>query len=72
LNKSIIATCGSGITACWISFAASLLGSQVPVYDVRVYYNSIFLNFLQGSWTEFAQYGNKNKLHIGVMSNSNE
>jgi thiosulfate/3-mercaptopyruvate sulfurtransferase len=58
LNKSIIATCGSGITACWISFAASLLGSQVPVYD--------------GSWTEFAQYGNKNKLHIGVMSNSNE
>ena len=35
LDKPIIATCGSGVTACWVSFAASLLGKEIPVYDVR-------------------------------------
>ena len=34
LDKPLIASCGSGITACWIAFAASLLGKEVPVYDV--------------------------------------
>lgn len=34
LDKPILATCGSGVTACWIAFAASLLGKEVPVYDV--------------------------------------
>lgn len=37
INKPIIATCGSGVTACWIAFAASLLGKEIPVYDVRGY-----------------------------------
>ena len=41
INKPIIATCGSGVTACWISFAASLLGKEIPVYDVRTVYCTI-------------------------------
>ncbi|XP_014665791.1 PREDICTED: 3-mercaptopyruvate sulfurtransferase-like [Priapulus caudatus] len=40
LNKPIVATCGQGITACFISLAAFLLGKKdVPVYD--------------GSWNEW-------------------
>ena len=36
LRKPIVATCGSGITACVVSFAANLINKEVPVYDVRV------------------------------------
>lgn len=53
LNKPIIATCGSGVTACWIAFAASLLGKDIPVYD--------------GSWTEYAQKGPQDTLHLGQL-----
>lgn len=37
MNKPMIASCGSGVTACWIAFAASLLGKEIPVYDVSEY-----------------------------------
>ena len=43
LNKPIIATCGSGVTACWIAFAASLLGKDIPVYDVSLIITCIIL-----------------------------
>ncbi|AQR74298.1 sulfurtransferase [Sphingomonas sp. LM7] len=33
LDKPLVATCGSGITASVIAFAAHLLGRDVPVYD---------------------------------------
>ena len=49
LNKPIIATCGSGVTACWISFAASLLGKEIPVYDVSHYPLLFELNLLDFS-----------------------
>jgi thiosulfate/3-mercaptopyruvate sulfurtransferase len=39
LDKPLVATCGSGITASVIAFAAHLLGHDVPVYD--------------GSWSEW-------------------
>jgi len=39
LARPLVATCGSGITASAIAFAAHLLGAEVPVYD--------------GSWTEW-------------------
>lgn len=56
LNKPIIATCGSGVTACWISLAASLLGKEIPVYD--------------GSWTEYVQYGPIDTIKLGISSNT--
>ena len=39
MTSSIVASCGSGITACWITVAAWLLGKQVPVYVVCCLYN---------------------------------
>ncbi|MBO9621444.1 MAG: sulfurtransferase [Sphingomonas sp.] len=39
LDKPLVATCGSGITAAIIAFAAHLLGREVPIYD--------------GSWSEW-------------------
>lgn len=36
LSEPIVSTCGSGITACIVSFAANLVNKEVPVYDVRV------------------------------------
>ena len=39
IGKPLVATCGSGITASVIAFAAHLLGRDVPVYD--------------GSWSEW-------------------
>jgi len=39
LDGPLVATCGSGVTASTIAFAAHLLGAEVPVYD--------------GSWTEW-------------------
>lgn len=39
LARSLVATCGSGVTAAVIAFAAHLLGQTVPVYD--------------GSWAEW-------------------
>ena len=35
LDKPMVATCGSGITACWIVVAALLCGVKtIPLYDV--------------------------------------
>jgi len=43
-NDKIIATCGSGVSACVISIALYCLGKKnVPIYD--------------GSWTEWASSG---------------
>ena len=39
LDRPLVATCGSGITASVIAFAAHLIGRDVPVYD--------------GSWSEW-------------------
>jgi len=39
LDQPLVATCGSGITACVIAFAGHLIGRDVPVYD--------------GSWSEW-------------------
>ena len=39
LSKPLVATCGSGVSACCAAFAAHMCGKEVPVYD--------------GSWTEF-------------------
>lgn len=39
LERPMVATCGSGVTAAVIAFAAHLLGREVPVYD--------------GSWAEW-------------------
>lgn len=37
LDKPIVATCGSGITACWIVMAGLLCGMKsVPLYDVSL------------------------------------
>ena len=47
-SEQIIATCGSGVSACVISVALYCLGKQdVPIYD--------------GSWTEWASSGQKIK-----------
>ena len=35
LDKPMVATCGSGMTACWVIIAALLCGVKtVPLYDV--------------------------------------
>jgi thiosulfate/3-mercaptopyruvate sulfurtransferase len=39
LSQPLVTTCGSGITAAILSFAAHLLGNEAPLYD--------------GSWTEW-------------------
>ena len=45
-TEQIIATCGSGVSACVISVALYCLGRKdVPIYD--------------GSWTEWASSGQK-------------
>jgi thiosulfate/3-mercaptopyruvate sulfurtransferase len=42
INKQILASCGSGVTACVILFALHLIGKQ----DVSLY---------DGSWSEWAR-----------------
>ena len=50
-NDDIIATCGSGVSACVISLALFCLGKEnVPIYD--------------GSWTEWASSGQEIKTSI--------
>ena len=50
-KDEIIATCGSGVSACVISVALYCLGKKdVPIYD--------------GSWTEWASSGQKIKTDI--------
>ena len=45
-KEKVIATCGSGVSACVIALAFYETGnSKVPIYD--------------GSWTEWASTGNK-------------
>ena len=48
LDKPVVATCGSGITACWIVVAGLLCGMKsVPLYDVSgpvVYVTPVFKN----------------------------
>ena len=39
LDRPMVATCGSGVTAAVIAFAAHMLGREVPIYD--------------GSWAEW-------------------
>ena len=34
LNKPMVASCGSGITACTLALGVAILGKEVPVYDV--------------------------------------
>ena len=36
MERPLVASCGSGITACIVAFAAHMLGKDVPVYDVRM------------------------------------
>ena len=45
LDRPVIATCGSGMTACWIALAAEAADNQeIPVYVVSQPWNcSIFL-----------------------------
>lgn len=39
LSGNVVASCGSGVSACCLAFAAFQCGKEIPVYD--------------GSWTEF-------------------
>ena len=34
LDKAMVGSCGSGMTACILAFAAHMLGKDIPVYDV--------------------------------------
>eukprot|EP00731_Ephydatia_muelleri_P003919 Em0002g95a len=54
LNKPMVASCGSGITACTLALGAAILGKEVPVYD--------------GSWTEWAQKAPKDTCKFGIKS----
>ena len=36
LNQPLVATCGSGVTASILAFAAYILHKDVPVYDVII------------------------------------
>ena len=46
MSEDIVATCGSGVSACVISVALHCLGKEnIPIYD--------------GSWTEWATSGQK-------------
>ena len=46
VSRSMVASCGSGVTAAHIALAAHTLGSQIPVYDVRATTFSICINTL--------------------------
>ena len=34
LDKPLVGTCGSAVTACVLAFAAHMLGKDMSVYDV--------------------------------------
>ena len=36
LSQPLVASCGSGVTASILAFAAYMLHKDVPVYDVRM------------------------------------
>ena len=35
LDEPYIASCGSGVSACWLAVAAFVCGKDLPVFDVR-------------------------------------
>jgi len=40
LDKAMVGSCGSGVTACILAFAAHMLGKDMPVYDVSIPYSN--------------------------------
>jgi 3-mercaptopyruvate sulfurtransferase SseA len=36
LSKPTVLTCGGAVVAPFVAFAASLIGAEIPVYDVRL------------------------------------
>ena len=46
VSRSMVASCGSGVTAAHIALAAHTLGTQITVYDVRTTTISIYINTL--------------------------
>ncbi len=36
LDEPVVASCGSGVTASVLAFAAYILHKDIPVYDVRM------------------------------------
>ena len=38
----MVASCGSGITACTLALGAAILGKEVPVYDVSSIYGHVW------------------------------
>jgi len=53
LDKAMVGSCGSGVTACVLAFAAHMLGKDIPVYD--------------GSWTEWAERAPRDTMSLGTM-----
>ena len=49
LDQPTVASCGSGLTACWIALAAeAALNKEIPVFVVSDYlysFDSLILNF---------------------------
>ena len=51
-DQSYIASCGGGITACWIALAAFICGKNIPVFT--------------GSWLEWVKRGPDDSKVLGV------
>ena len=63
IEQPLMACCGSGLTACWISFAGAVCGKDVPVFIVSAW----GINTSSLGTSPFASSLGTRKLHIIII-----
>lgn len=46
LNRPMVASCLTGLTACGVAGAAHILGKDIPVYYVRIWFILSFIIYI--------------------------